>query len=91
MFCISIQVFCISFQLFSSQAFKEEESNMQSLVGYVWPLPVYRAHFKKEPKELGHRVQNLHGRRAVLLGPAHGTHLTVPGVEAFFRNKRAGV
>ena len=59
-------------------------------LGYVWPIPVYKREKKADPKDLGHKVQTLFGRRVVILDGSHGTHLTVPGVEEYMRHKKVG-
>ena len=73
-----------------ASAFKEEEGQIQSLVGYLWPPEIYRREKKCEPHENGHVIQTIQGMRCIVLDSSHGTHESVPGIHAYYRNKRAG-
>ena len=71
-------------------AYEEECLEFDSLVGYIWPLPLYKK-LKGNPQENSHHVQTMDGRKVVVLDASHGTDLTVPGVEALRRKRKLAV
>lgn len=72
-------------------AFRTEEATFEQILGYVWPLHVYRQHFKQEPKDGGHHIQTIDGSKAVVLDASFGTEMTTPGISVYKMKRRVGV
>jgi hypothetical protein len=51
-------------------------------IGYFWSPALYRIHHNdRTPKDDGHKLQTIHGRKGVLLPPSHGKPLGVEDLE----------
>eukprot|EP00443_Scrippsiella_acuminata_P021851 CAMPEP_0115362342 /NCGR_PEP_ID=MMETSP0270-20121206/102657_1 /TAXON_ID=71861 /ORGANISM="Scrippsiella trochoidea, Strain CCMP3099" /LENGTH=723 /DNA_ID=CAMNT_0002784913 /DNA_START=100 /DNA_END=2267 /DNA_ORIENTATION=+ len=72
------------------EAYTTDELEFEQFVGYLWPYSVYKRVWKKEPREQGHRIQTIDGRKVIILDEKWGTHLTVEGVERFCKKRRLG-
>ena len=73
------------------EAFAADEIEIASVVGYLWPIPVYRRVKNAEPHENNHQIQTVDGRKVVVLDSSHGTPETVAGVERMMKKRRVGV
>lgn len=72
-------------------AYQAEEATFEEVLGYIWPLPVYRREKQKEPRENGHQVQTIDGKKCVLLDSSHGTEYTVQGIQVYKVRRKVGV
>ena len=73
------------------EAYCEDLMELSSVVGYFWPLVLYKKEKKCDPASNGHHVQTVDGRKGVVLDSSHGTPETVAGVERMTKKRNLGV